>query len=174
MAKNILILSSSPHIGGASDTLCDAFMQGAAEAGHRAERLHLSELSIDFCRACGGCKNGACVIDDDMAAVLDKILAADVLVLASPIYFLSINARLKNCIDRTFARWKEVQNKELYYLLTAGSGAPSVFEGALAVLRGHAACIKGAAEKGIVCGAGSEVAAGSPLYNEALELGRKA
>ncbi len=53
-----------------------------------------------------------------MAEILQKMIDADVLVLASPVYFYSIDAQLKAVIDRTVARWLEVKNKEFYYITT--------------------------------------------------------
>ena len=82
MSKNVLILSGSPRRGGNSDLLCDEFARGAAEAGHTVEKLRVAEKSIACCRACYACREGGrCVIQDDMAGVLQKMIDADVLVL---------------------------------------------------------------------------------------------
>lgn len=120
MSKNVLIISSSPRKGGNSDILCDQFAKGALESGHRVEKIRVAEKNIGYCRACYACKNsGKCVIDDDMAEVLQKMIDADVIVFASPVYFYSVDAQLKALIDRTVARWLEVKNKEFYYIVTA-------------------------------------------------------
>lgn len=88
MSKNVLIISASPRKGGNSDILCDQFMKGATEAGHPVEKLRLAELKIDYCSACYACKKiGHCVKQDDMAQVLEKLRAADIIVLATPVYF---------------------------------------------------------------------------------------
>ena len=134
MGKNVLILSGSPRKNGNSDMLCDAFMKGALEAGHQVERIRVAEKNIGFCRGCYGCRSGACVLKDDMAEVLQKMIDADVIVLASPVYFYSIDAQLKALIDRTVARWLEVKDKAFYYIMTAADGERASMETALAVL----------------------------------------
>lgn len=120
MSKKVLILSGSPRKGGNSDILCDEFAKGATEAGHNVEKIRVSEKNIHPCIACYHCSknSGACVFKDDMAEILQKMIDADVLVLASPVYFYSIDAQLKAVIDRTVARWLEVKNKEFYYITT--------------------------------------------------------
>lgn len=120
MSKKVLILSGSPRKGGNSDILCDEFAKGATEAGHNVEKIHVSEKNIHPCIACYHCSknSGACVFKDDMAEILQKMIDADVFVLASPVYFYSIDSQLKAVIDRTVARWLEVKNKEFYYITT--------------------------------------------------------
>ena len=107
MAKKVLILSGSPRKGGNSDTLCDQFMKGAQEAGNEVEKIWVQGRKVAPCLACYYCKDnkGECTIKDDMKEILEKMLAADVLVLSSPVYFYSISAQLKAVIDRTVARW---------------------------------------------------------------------
>ena len=106
MNKNVLILSGSPRNGGNSDLLCDEFMRGALESGNQVEKIRVAEKKIGYCKACYYCRQsgGVCAIKDDMAEVLQKMIDADVIVLASPVYFYSIDAQLKALIDRTVAR----------------------------------------------------------------------
>ena len=120
MSKKVLILSGSPRKGGNSDILCDEFAKGATEAGHNVEKIRVSEKNIHPCIACYYCSknSGVCVFKDDMAEILQKMIDADVFVLASPVYFYSIDSQLKAVIDRTVARWLEVKNKEFYYITT--------------------------------------------------------
>ena len=121
--KKVLILSGSPRKGGNSDTLCDEFMKGAIEAGNEVEKIFVAGKNIGYCKACYACKDtGVCVIKDDMAEVLQKMLDADIIVLSSPVYFYSISAQLKAVIDRTVARWLEFRDKEFYYIMTCGRG----------------------------------------------------
>lgn len=155
MSKKVLILSASPRKLGNSDLLCDAFAKGASEAGHCVEKIRIAEKNIGYCRGCYACKDtGKCIIEDDMAAVLQKMIDADVLVLASPVYFYSIDAQLKAVIDRTVARWTEVENKEFYYIITAADEEQSSAETPLACLRGYADCVVGAKEMGVIYGMG--------------------
>ena len=108
MSKRVLILSASPRKGGNSDLLCDQFARGAEEAGHQVEKFQVQEKKIAPCLACYGCRGtGACVQKDDMAAILDKMVEADVLVLATPVYFYSMDGQLKTLIDRTLPRYTE-------------------------------------------------------------------
>ena len=94
MAKKILILSGSPRNGGNSDILCDTFANGAAESGNEVEKIRVGAKKIAYCSACYYCRthNGECVHKDDMAEILQKMIDADVIVLASPVYFYSIDA----------------------------------------------------------------------------------
>ena len=120
MSKKVLILSGSPRKGGNSDILCDEFLRGAQDAGHKAEKIRVAEKKVAPCSGCYYCSThgGACVHKDDMADILQKMIDADVIVLASPVYFYSISAQLKAVIDRTVARWLEVKDKEFYYITT--------------------------------------------------------
>lgn len=177
MSKKILILSGSPRKGGNSDLLCDEFAKGAREAGNEVEKIRVAEKSLGFCRACYACTNtGKCVIEDDMAEVLQKIIDCDVLVLASPVYFYSVAAQLKAVIDRTVARWTEVKNKELYYIVTAADNENSSAETTLACFRGYADCVEGAKEMGVIYGMGvyekGEIN-GHPAMLEAYKLGKE-
>lgn len=175
--KNVLILSGSPRRGGNSDLLCDEFARGAAERGNHVEKIRVSDKKIGYCRACYYCRDngGACVLKDDMAEVLQKMIDADVIVLASPVYFYSIDAQLKAVIDRTLARWTEVKNKEFYYIITCADGAKQSVMTTLDCLRAYADCVSGAIERGVIYGTGvyqkGEVKA-SPAMKQAYEMGR--
>lgn len=156
MNKKVLILSGSPRKNGNSDILCDEFMKGAKEGGNEVEKIRVSEKNIGYCRACYACKGtGICAIKDDMGEVLQKMIDADVIVLASPVYFYSIDAQLKALIDRTVARWLEVKNKEFYYIVTAADEEKESAETTIQCFRGYADCVEGAKEKGIIYGMGA-------------------
>jgi len=97
---------TSPRKGGNSDTLLDAALDGAADAGGDIRRIALRDLAIEGCRNCGYCsKHGRCVIDDGMATVYDALDHADAVVIASPIYFCSVCAQAKAMIDRCQPYW---------------------------------------------------------------------
>ena len=87
--KNILIISSSPRKKGNSQILCEQFKKGAEAKGHQVKIVRIMEQNIGFCRACDGCmrNGGTCVLKDDMAEILKMFQKADVLVLATPVYF---------------------------------------------------------------------------------------
>lgn len=88
--KNILLLSASPRKGGNSDLLCEQFMKGAVEAGHQVEKIFLRDKKINYCVGCGLCvdNKGICSQKDDMYQVAQKMIDADVIVMATPVYFL--------------------------------------------------------------------------------------
>lgn len=177
MSKNVLILSGSPRRQGNSDILCDEFARGAAEAGHRVEKIRVAEKNIGFCRACYACREtGSCVIRDDMAEILQKMIDCDVMVLASPVYFYAIDAQLKAVIDRSVARWTEVRGKEFYYIVTAADGERAAAETTVACLRGYADCVEDAKEMGVIYGMGvyekGEVTWTAAMA-EAYEMGRR-
>lgn len=122
--KNILIISSSPRKNGNSQMLCEQFKRGAEEKGHMVTLVRLMEKRMGFCRACDGCmrNGGTCVLNDDMAEILKLFQEADVLVLATPVYFYGISAQMKTFIDRTYPIWQHLGKKEVYYIISAGLG----------------------------------------------------
>lgn len=174
-----MILSGSPRKGGNSDLLCDEFLRGAAESGNEVEKIRIEEMKIGYCHACYYCRDhgGECVIKDDMSEVLQKIIDADVIVLASPVYFYSIDAQLKAVIDRTVSRWTEVKNKDFYYIMTAADSKKEAMGPTLACFRGYAACVNGAKEKGVVYGTDvyeKGTIKGSSAMKQAYEMGKSA
>ena len=117
--KRVVLLSASPRKNGNSDILCHQFIKGAENAGHTCELISLYEKKIDFCKACYACfKTGKCVLKDDMAEVLEKIQESDVLVIATPTYFLTMNGMLKTTIDRFLPKWQELGGHEVYLIIT--------------------------------------------------------
>lgn len=177
MSKKVLILSSSPRRGGNSDTLCEEFMRGAEENGNQVEKLRLSELKIDACSACYGCKKlGRCVKQDDMEMVLSKMREADVIVLATPVYFYTMCAQMKTMIDRTLggAQRPGLENKDFYLIATAADGRAAM-ERTIDGLRGYLECLPGAREMGVIYGAGAWQLGdieGNPAMKEAYEMGK--
>ena len=117
--KNVVVLSASPRKNGNSAILCGEFIKGAEEAGHQAELISLYDKEIGFCKACYACfQTGKCVLKDDMADILDKVQAADVLVVATPTYFLTMNGMLKTTIDRFLPKWQDLGGHEVYLIVT--------------------------------------------------------
>lgn len=177
MSKKVLILSGSPRKDGNSDLLCNEFMRGAIESGNEAEKIRVSEKKIGYCRACYYCRqsNGICAIKDDMAEILQKMIDADVIVLASPVYFYSIDAQLKALIDRTVARWLEVHDKEFYYIATMADEEITSADTTIACFRGYADCVQGAKEMGVIYGNGvyeKGKIIGTPAMHQAYEMGK--
>ena len=176
--KNVLILSGSPRLHGNSDLLCDEFARGAQDAGHSVEKIFLRSRKIGYCLACYHCREhgGVCAIKDDMAELLDKMGQADVVVMASPVYFYSVDAQMKAFIDHCVARWLTIRDKTFYYIMTSAEDTPTVMDCTLECLRGLARCLQGSVEGGVVCGKGVYEAGavkGTPAMQEAYEMGRR-
>ncbi len=176
MNKKVLVLSSSPRRGGNSDLLCDQFMKGSTEVGHLAEKIFLKDKKINYCTGCGTCidKGKSCPQKDDMADVLDKLVAADVIVMATPVYFYTMCAQMKTLIDRTCSRYTKITNKEFYFIITAADSNKQAMERTLEEFRGFTYCLEDAKEKGVIYGTGAwdkgEIK-GKPAMEEAYQSG---
>jgi len=157
MTKNILVFSSSPRRGGNSDLLCDAFLQGAQDAGHHAQKIFFRDKHINYCTGCGACleEGKPCPQGDDMAEILDQMIRADVIVMATPVYFYTMAAQMKTLIDRTCSRYTEITGKEFYFIVTAADTNKKAMERTLEGFRGFTFCLDGAIEKGVVLGTGA-------------------
>jgi len=172
--KNVVILSGSPRKGGNSDVLCDEFAKGANSSGNSVEKICLKDHKIGFCQACYACKQtGKCVQQDDMDAILDKMIKADVIVMATPVYFYTMDAQMKVLIDRTLPRYTEIADKDFYLIATAAAGE-KLMERTIDGLRGFLDCLPGAREIGVIYGAGAwqigEIQ-GKKAMKEAYEAG---
>jgi multimeric flavodoxin WrbA len=157
MIKKVLVLSSSPRRGGNSDLLCDQFISGANEAGHPSEKIFLKDKKINYCTGCGTCFNGNknCPQKDDMAGILEKMVAADVIVMATPVYFYTMCGQMKTMIDRVCSRYTEIKNKDFYFILTAADNNKQALERTVEEFRGFTLCLDEPKEKGIIYGTGA-------------------
>jgi len=126
MGKQILILLGSPREKGNSAILAERAAEGALSAGAEVESIYLHGLDIRPCDACDLCKEpgSGCVIEDDMQPLYPKLAKAEAILLASPIYWFTISAQLKLCLDRCYAfqssRWAEMSGKPFGIILTYG------------------------------------------------------
>ena len=176
MNKKVLALSSSPRRGGNSDLLCDQFIKGAQEGGHLAEKIFLKDKKINYCTGCGTCLNGKkpCPQKDDMAEVLEKMVAADVIAMATPVYFYTMCGQMKTMIDRCCSRYTEITGKEFYFIVTAADTSKRAMERTLEGFRAFTSCLSKAKEKGIIYGTGAWNRGdikGKPAMKEAYESG---
>lgn len=106
MGKNVLVLNGSPRANGNTAALLDEFIRGAESSGNTVTRFDIQKMNIHPCLGCwGGGKDPAspCAQKDDMAKIYPVYEKADILVLASPIYFWGITGQLKCVFDRLFA-----------------------------------------------------------------------
>lgn len=135
MAKKIMVLNGSPRKNGNTAALIDQFIAGAADAGHSVTRFNITEMNICPCLGClkgGKDKDNPCLQRDDMDKIYPVYNAADVVVLASPLYFWSFTAQLKTVIDRIFAVSEandyEAPRKDCLMLIAAGDDSKENFQ----------------------------------------------
>lgn len=175
--KNVLIISASPRKNGNSDMLCDRFAQGALEMGNNVEKIFLASKNIGYCYGCGVCNSThKCVQKDDMTEILDKMVTADIIVLATPVYFYTMDGQMKTFIDRTVPRYTEITDKDFYFIMTAADAEKSNLKRTMEAFRGFTEdCLIGAREAGIIYGVGAwnvgEIKS-TPAYDEAYEMGK--
>lgn len=116
----ILVLTGSPQPHGSTNLLTEHFARGAREAGHTVEIIDTARLKLHPCTGCVVCGyDGPCVQHDDMAQVKAAVLAADMLALATPLYYYGISAQLKTVIDRFCAFNGGIQRKRMKSALLA-------------------------------------------------------
>ena len=180
--RRILILKGSPRKKGNSAILADQVAAGASAAGAAVESLDLHGMDIRPCDSCDFCQgSGECVINDDMQQLYPKLRAADGLVIASPIYWFTINAQTKLCIDRWYALEGAGDNalagKEVGVVLTYGDRDPYT-SGAVNAIRMFQDIFRyeNADIVGFVYGSASqpgEIQAQSELMERAYALGQR-
>mgnify|MGYP000853824433 CR=1 FL=1 len=126
MAKNLLILESSPRKKGNSTVLAEKAAQAARQAGAEVSVFHLQGMKIAPCNACDGCKRKKvfCTTQDDMQQIYPVLEKTDALLLASPVYWFTYAAQLKACIDRWYGLWNNrpyfLRGKPVGIILTYG------------------------------------------------------
>jgi multimeric flavodoxin WrbA len=177
MSKRVLIVTGSPRKDGNSDLLCGEFCRGAKDSGNQVETIFLREKHIGHCFACEACvsNGGICVQQDDMAEILAKMVAAEVLVLATPVYFYAMNGQMKTFIDRNIPRYREILDKSVYLVITAADTDKAAIDRTVEEFRGYLSCLTGATEKGIICGTGAWAKGDirkSQAMSEAYEAGK--
>ncbi|HDR74375.1 MAG TPA: flavodoxin family protein [Methanoculleus sp.] len=147
-AVTVLGISGSPHRHGNTETLLEAFLDGARDAGAEVEKVVIKTLIYRSCQGCNAChKDGECILTDDFNTLLERILTVDVLALASPIYSMGITADLKSLIDRAQPYWARkfvlktlyfdydhIQSHKGLFISTAGQSWDHVFDGAFPVV----------------------------------------
>jgi multimeric flavodoxin WrbA len=139
----VLGIYGSPRKRGNSDRLLDEALKGAESKGADISRIYARDLKISGCLECGGCdKTGICVVKDDMQSVYPLLEKADIIFLASPIFFYNISAQAKALVDRSQAMWsrrmltKSPEQRNTYdngkgYLIAVGATrGQNLFDGA--------------------------------------------
>ena len=142
----VLGISASPKTDGFTAFLLDKVLDGAKASGAHTEKIILNDLNFKGCQECGGCDSaGVCVLDDDMRPIYEKLAKADVVVVASPIYFGNITAQLKAMIDRCHSSWiaKYILKRNIFpnkkrkgiFLSVSGRDTKKYFENAKKIIK---------------------------------------
>ena len=135
---NILILSGSPRKGGNTELLVEAFVKGASQK-HHVEVVSVHDYKVNPCMGCNACfksESNSCVQKDDMPLIYEKMAVADMLVIASPVYFYGLSAQLKAVIDRFHNPIRDTYHiKKMALLLVGAASLPELFDGILAQYR---------------------------------------
>ena len=145
---NIMALYGSPRQGGNTEQLLDEFLKGAVSEGAAVDRLIIHDAAIFPCRGCLACfQKGRCIIVDDMEQIYSRLLAADIVALASPVYFYGVTGGAKILIDRVQALWgrqyvlndpafgKEGKKRVGFFISVGGTKGPKMFEGAVLTVK---------------------------------------
>jgi len=177
--KNILIISTSLRNNSNSYILATKFMEGAKKAGNNVELISLQNKTINFCKGCFACqKLGKCIIKDDANSIVEKMLNADVICWATPVYYYSISGQMKTLIDRANSLYSSnYKFREVYLLLTATENESFTKEGAIKACQGWVDCFDDVVLKDtLFVGDVTDPSdiLGNPLLNKAYELGKKA
>ena len=140
--KKVIVISTSLRPGSNSDLLADRFAEGAKAAGNEVEKISLVGKNIQFCKGCLACqKLGRCVISDDVNDIMAKVLKADVVAWATPIYYYEMSGQMKTLIDRMNAMYPlDYQFRDIYLLTTAAEDESHVPQRAEAGLTGWIDC----------------------------------
>ena len=151
----IAVLNGSPKVGNTA-AMVNAFAEGAREAGHEVEILHVGRMKISGCLACEYCHGkgeGTCIQKDDMEKVMPAYKEADMIVYASPIYYFGMTAQISAAIQRVYAIGKPARATKSALLLSSGS--PDPYSGAIATYKDMLA-YTGIEDAGIITAAGDE------------------
>ena len=129
---NILVLNGSPRMNGNTVAMVEAFIEGASENGHQITVVPVCQKRIAGCLACEYCHtkgNGKCVQNDDMQEIYPILEEAEMIVLASPVYYHSFTGQLQCAINRIYALDKPKNLKKAALILSSGSD--NVYGGAV-------------------------------------------
>jgi len=140
----VLGIYGSPRKGGNTDQLLDKTLEAAQNAGADVTKIYARRLKMSGCLECGGCdETGECVVGDGMQSVYPLLEDADVIFLASPVFFYGVPAQAKALIDRSQASWskrilgKTPEQRKTYdsgrgYLIAVGATrGENLFEGTI-------------------------------------------
>jgi multimeric flavodoxin WrbA len=182
--KRILILKGSPRKKGNSSILADRVADGAKQAGAEVESFTLEKMNIRPCKGCEAChksEESECTTRDDMTLLYPKLRSADVIVIASPVYWFTLSAQIKACIDRWYAletpKGSALAGKQFALVLVYGDTDPYTSGGINAIHTFQDICrYLQAQNAGIVYGSANDAGAieqQPALLEKAYKLGQK-
>ncbi|MDO5843875.1 MAG: flavodoxin family protein [Methanocorpusculum sp.] len=145
----VIAINGSPKKNGNTETVLDAFLAGCKKSGADTKKIRLSDIEFKNCRGCNAChKKGVCVLKDDLTPLFEEILTSDILVLASPIYSMTVSAEMKAFIDRGQFLWaqkfktktlvfdeKHLTSHTGVFLSTSGQDLATVFDAAFPTVK---------------------------------------
>ena len=175
--KRVIVISTSLRRGSNSDMLADKFVEGAKAAGNDVEKISLMGKEIQFCKGCFACqKLGRCVIKDDVNDIMAKVLEADVVCWATPIYYYEMSGQMKTLIDRLNALYPlDYKFRYVYLLTTAAEDEEQTPKRAEAGLTGWIDCFPKSRLVGtLFCGGVNDPReiVGNAKLQESFELGK--
>ncbi len=182
----VLGIMGSPRIDGNTDILLDKVLEGAKSKNAKIEKIILNKLKFSPCQECAEMRDdGTCIVKDDMQTVYKKIEEAEVIVLASPIFFGSLSAQTKMMIDRFQCVWrvkymlkKDIWNKKkkAAFICVEASDRKDFFDNAKSIVKNLFATIGAAYKEELFCSQVDEKASvleHQDILKKAFELGEK-
>ena len=175
--KKTVVISTSLRAGSNSDMLAEKFAEGAKASGHDVEKISLRGKDIKFCVGCLSCqKTGACVFHDDVPAIMEKVLNADVVCWATPIYYYEMSGQMKTLLDRANALYgTDYHFRDIYMLTAAAEDSHEVPQRAIEGLGGWIECFENAHLAGTVFAGGVSDAGdidGHNALSQAYDMGK--
>lgn len=180
--KNILVILGGGRPHGNTRQLAESFMQGAREAGHSVRLVSLNQTQVNGCLGCNACRFGKpCVQKDDFMSIVPAIQEADLLVLASPLYFWTLSAKLKAFIERFYClaepddapplgRYEKYPQKDCALLMTSADEYFWTFEQAVSYYRFTLIRYIGFRDKGMLLAGGCGDTNGKPQIHTTKHL----
>jgi multimeric flavodoxin WrbA len=170
MTKKVLVISSSPRKGGNSDILCDEFIKGATSSENNIEKIYFQDKNINYCLGDMGCQQtNKCSQEDDMEEILNKMVSSDIIVMATPVYFYTMCGQMKTFIDRTVPRYRDMKNKEFYFIITAAVGTEKALQTTLYEFKAFLSCLINPHKKGVIYGTDATVVGDIKNNKKAME-----
>ncbi|MDO9464951.1 MAG: flavodoxin family protein [bacterium] len=182
----VLGINGSPRRGGNTDILLDNVLKGAQNKGAEVEKIVLNDLEFSPCQECENMPNdGFCIIEDNMQTIYRKVEEADVIILASPIFFGSLSAQTKMMIDRFQCVWraKYIFKKQVFgkrkigvFISVEGSKRKDFFDNARSIVKNFFVTINADYKEDLFCfgiGEKGAILKHPELLKKAFRLGEK-